>query len=56
MRVHRLHAAHITPFSARAQSQEKALIEQRFRNLEATSHASVTGEEAKLQLTAPFKR
>jgi len=35
---------------------EKALIEQRFRGLEAHPHASVPWEEAKLRLMAPFKR
>jgi hypothetical protein len=34
----------------------KALIEQRFRDLEANPHASVPWEEAKLRLIAPFKR
>lgn len=35
---------------------EKALIEQRFRDLEANPHASVPWEEAKIRLMAPFKR
>ena len=35
---------------------EKALIEQRFRGLEADPHASLPWEEAKLRLMAPFKR
>jgi hypothetical protein len=35
---------------------EKAPIEQRFRELEANRHASVSWEEAKLRLMAPFKR
>ena len=35
---------------------EKALIEQRFRDLEANPHASVPWEEAKSRLMAPFKR
>jgi hypothetical protein len=34
----------------------KALIEQRFRDLEANPHASGPWEEAKLRLMAPFKR
>ncbi len=34
---------------------EKAVIEQRFRGLEANPHASVHGEKAKLRLMAPFK-
>ena len=34
----------------------KALVEQRFRDLEANPHASVPWEEAKLRLLAPFKR
>jgi hypothetical protein len=34
----------------------KALIEQRYRNLEASPHASVSWEEAKLRLKTPFKR
>jgi adenine-specific DNA-methyltransferase len=33
---------------------EKALIEQRFRDLEANSHASGLWDEAKLRLMAPF--
>ena len=35
---------------------EKALIEQRFRDLEANSEASIRWEEAKARLVAPFKR
>jgi hypothetical protein len=35
---------------------DKALIEQRFRGLEANPHASVPWEEAKLPLMGPFKR
>jgi adenine-specific DNA-methyltransferase len=34
---------------------EKALIEQRFRDLEANPHASGPWEEAKLRLMAPFE-
>jgi hypothetical protein len=35
---------------------EKALIEQRFRDLDANLHASVRSKEARLRLMAPFKR
>jgi hypothetical protein len=35
---------------------EKALIEQRFRELEANPHTFVPWEEAKIRLMAPFKR
>ena len=35
---------------------EKALIEQRLRDLEANPHASIPWEDAKLGLMAPFKR
>jgi hypothetical protein len=35
---------------------EKALIEQRFRDLEADPHTSIPWEEAKVRLMAPFKR
>jgi hypothetical protein len=34
---------------------EKALIEQRFRDLEADPHASVSWEEAKIRLKVPFR-
>jgi hypothetical protein len=34
---------------------ERALIERLFRNLDANPHASVSWEEAKLRLMAPFK-
>jgi hypothetical protein len=56
MGVNRLYAPDITPVSARSQAQEKALIAQRFRDLEANPHASVRQEEAKLPLMAPLKR
>jgi hypothetical protein len=35
---------------------EKALIEQRFRDLKTNPHASVPWEEAKPRRVAPFKR
>jgi hypothetical protein len=35
---------------------EKALITQRFRDRQATPHASVSREEANLRLLTPFKR
>ena len=35
---------------------EKALIEERFRDLEANLHTSIPWAEAKARLMAPFKR
>jgi hypothetical protein len=35
---------------------EKALIEERFQDLETNPHASIPWEEAKVRLMAPFKR
>jgi hypothetical protein len=35
---------------------EKALIEERFRDLEINPHTSIPWEEAKVRLMAPFKR
>jgi hypothetical protein len=35
---------------------EKCLIEERFRDFEASPHASVPWEEARARLLAPFKR
>ncbi len=35
---------------------EKALIEERFRDLEANSQTSIPWEEAKARLLVPFKR
>ena len=37
-------------------SAEKALIEERFRDLEANPQTSIPWEEAKGRLLAPFKR
>jgi hypothetical protein len=35
---------------------ERALIEERFRDLEANPHSSIPWAEAKARLMAPFKR
>lgn len=35
---------------------EKALIEERFRDLETNPHKSIPWDEAKVRLRAPFKR
>jgi hypothetical protein len=37
-------------------SAEKALIEERFRDVEANPGTSISWEEAKERLLAPFKR
>jgi hypothetical protein len=37
-------------------STEKALIEERFRDLEANPRTSIPWDEAKARLLAPFKR
>jgi hypothetical protein len=37
-------------------TDQKALIEQRFRDLETTPQTSMPWKEAKLRLMAPFKR